>query len=181
MQNAVGLEEENVEETEDFSSVYKLRIFNNDDVCEPKLVQLKEISDKRVIFPKVRNIQQSNDGIYETEKCVYVNQNKFERVEKVFEEIQKRTKTFDKPTSFLVFDKAGNVSVETQELSDVRHYLIITVDGLPHRIGIEVIKHCFKCNVCDKKISSISDVSSKHFEKFGQEKYIKRFLNISIN
>ena len=57
------LEEENVEETDDFSSVYKLRIFNNDDVCEPKLVQLKEISDKRVIFPKVRNIQQSNDGI----------------------------------------------------------------------------------------------------------------------
>ena len=172
-------EVENVEETEDFSSVYKLRIFNNDDVCEPKLVQFKQISDKRVIYPKVRNIQQANDGIYETEKCVYVNPNKFERVEKVFEEIQKRTKTFDNPTSFLLFDKAGKVSVETQELSDVRQYLIITVDGLPHRIGIEVIKHCFKCNVCEKKISSISDVS-KHFEKFGHEKYIKRFSNIII-
>ena len=162
-----------------FSSVYKLRIFNNDDVCEPKLVQLKEISDKRVIFPKVRNIQQPKYGIYETKKCGYVNPNKFERVEKVFEDIQKRTKTFERPTSFLVFDKSGKVSVETQELSDVRHYLIITVDGLPHRIGIEVIKHCFKCNVRDKKISSISDVS-KHFEKFGHEKYIKRFSNSII-
>ena len=59
--------------------VYKLRIFNNEPVCLPKLVQLKEISDKRVIFHNVRNIQQSNDGIY-----------------------------------------------ETQELSNVRHYLIIT-------------------------------------------------------
>ena len=42
-----------------------------------------------------------------------------------------------------------------------------------------MIKHCFKCNVCDKKISSISDVS-KHFEKFGHEKYIKRFSNIIV-
>jgi hypothetical protein len=74
----------------------------------------------------------------------------------------------------LVLDKAGNVSVETQELSDIRHYLIITVDGLPHRIGIEVIKHCL-----DKKLSSISD-ACKHFEKFGHEKYIKRFSNIIL-
>jgi hypothetical protein len=52
-----------------------------ENVCEPNLIQLIEISDNRVIIPKVRNIQQSN---HETEKCVYVNPNKFESVEKSF-------------------------------------------------------------------------------------------------
>ena len=75
------------EEEEDLATVYKLRIFDNDDMCKPTFVQLKEVKDKRINFPHVRNIEQKNDAIYETEKCVYVNPNKFERIEKVFEEI----------------------------------------------------------------------------------------------
>ena len=167
------------EEEEDLSTVYKLRIFDNDDVCKPTFVQLKEVKDKRINFPQVRNIEQKNDAIYETEKCVYVNPNKFERVEKVFEEIQKRTKTFENPSSFLTIDEAGNIAVEIPKLADVRHYIVVTVDGLPHRIAIEVIKHCYRCSECDKKISSISDVS-KHFKKFGHMRYIKRFSNIIV-
>ena len=167
------------EEEEDLSTVYKLRIFDNDDMCKPTFVQLKEVKDKRINFPHVRNIEQKNDAIYETEKCVYVNPNKFERVEKVFEEIQKRTKTFENPSSFLTIDESGNIAVEIRELANVRHYIVVTVDGLPHRIAIEVIKHCYRCSECGKKISSISDVS-KHFNKFGHKRYIKRFSNIIV-
>ena len=146
-------------------------------MCKPTLVQLKEENDKRINFPQVRNIEQKNDAIYKTEKCVYVHPNKFERVEKVFEEIQKRTKTFENPSSFLTIDEAGNIAVEIPKLADVRHYIVVTVDGLPHRIAIEVIKHCYRCSACDRKISSISDVS-KHFKKIGHMRYIKRFSNI---
>ena len=52
---------------------------------------------------------------------------------------------------FLTIDKEGKIAVDIQELANARYYIVVTVDGLPHRIAIEVIKHCFWCSECDKK------------------------------
>ena len=108
-----------------------------------------------------------------------MNPNSFERVEKVFEEVQKRTNTYGNDTSFLTISEDGRVCIETRELPNVRQYIVITVDGLPHQIAIDVIKHCFKCDVCNKKLSCISYVS-EHFKKKGHKKFTKRFSNIIV-
>ena len=70
-------EDKGILEKEDISAVYKLKIIDNDEKCQASQVHLEKVKDKRIVFPQVRNIDQENDPIYETEKCVYVNPNSF--------------------------------------------------------------------------------------------------------
>ena len=103
-------EDKDIIEKEDISAVYKRKMPTNSSSL------IEKVKDKQILFPQVRNIDQENDPIYETEKCVYVNPNSFERVEKVFEEVQKRTNTYGNDTSFLTISEDGRVCIETREL-----------------------------------------------------------------
>ena len=108
------------------------QVIDNDEKCQPTQVHFEKVKNKQILFPQVRNIDQENDPIYETEKCVYVNPNSFERVEKVFEEVQKRTNTYGNDTSFLTIS-------EVKELPNVRQYLVITVD-LRYKLNLNIDK-----------------------------------------
>jgi hypothetical protein len=53
------------------------------------------------------------------------------------------------------------------------------MDGSPHKIGIDVIKHCFQCEECRREFTVNSDVMV-HFQKHNHAVYWKKFGNIIL-
>ena len=152
----------------------------NDDI-EMKIdyVKVTEKRDKSVLFPHVRNISNYNTPVYESEGCIFINPNRFDRLVKVFEDIQQKTGTYQKYTSSITFSDDGDISVNTYEIQNVRQYVLVTVDGLPHKMAIDVIKHCYDCKDCGEKFSCIEDVN-KHAESQAHVTYYKRFSNFIL-
>ena len=64
-------------------------------------------------------------------------------------------------------------------VNNVRTWIVVTLDGLPHKIAIDVIKHCFKCKECGKVFTVSNDVG-KHFANHGHKTYRKTFGNIIL-
>ena len=95
----------------------------------------------------------------------------------VFEEIQKKTGTFDKFNSLITVNDDKTVTVDAWDITNVRSYVVVTVDGLPHKMAIDVLKHCYKCMNCGKNISSMHDLNH-HMNKHGHQTFYKRFANI---
>ena len=110
----------------------------------------------------------------------FVNPNTFERLILVSECIQKKTKTFENFTSSVTINEDNTVTVDTWDINNVRQYILMTVDGLPHKMMIEVIKNCFKCKECDRNFSSIMDVNH-HNQKYNQKTFYNRFSDIVLN
>ena len=137
-------------------------------------------NDKKKIFPRIRNNFNENQPIYESDGCIFVNPNTFERLVLVFECIQKKTNTFEQFTSSITINSDNTVKVDTWDVNNVRQYVLITVDGLPHKMAIEVIKNCYKCVECDKNFSSMVDVN-EHHDKYMHKTYYKRFSNLILN
>ena len=44
------------------------------------------------------------------------------------------------------------------DVNNVRSWVVVTLDGSPHKIGIYVIKHCFQCEECGREFTVNSDV-----------------------
>ena len=135
--------------------------------------------DKSKLFPKIRNHLNPNQPIYESEGCLFVNPNTFDRLVMVFEEIQKKTGTFDKFNSLITVNDDKTVTVDAWDITNVRSYVVVTVDGLPHKMAIDVLKHCYKCMNCGKNISSMHDLNH-HMKKHGHQTFHKRFANIIL-
>ena len=148
----------------------------------PNTVYINQVDkkDKKKLFPRIRNSFNENLPIYESDGCVFVNPNTFERLVLVFECIQKKTNTFEKFTSSITINSDNSVTVDTWAMNNVRQYLLLTVDGLPHKMAIDVIKNCFKCSECDRNFSSMIDVN-KHHAKYKHTTYYKRFSNVVLN
>ena len=135
--------------------------------------------DKSKLFPKIRNHMNPNQPVYESEGCLFVNPNTFDRLVMVFEEIQKKTGTFEKYTSSITVNDDDTITVESWDMTNVRSYVLVTVDGLPHKMAIDVLKHCYHCKECDKNISSLPDLNN-HMKKYGHKTFFKRFSNIIL-
>ena len=88
--------------------------------------------DKKKLFPRIRNTYNENTPIYESDGCVFVNPNTFDRLVLVFECIQKKTQTFEQFTESVTINPVGSVTVNTWEIGNVRQYILVTVDGLCH-------------------------------------------------
>ena len=63
----------------------------------------------------------------------------------VLDEIQRLTKTDCRYTKLLKIEEDGSIVVQVHEISNARTWVLVTLDGLPHKIAIDVIKHCYKC------------------------------------
>ena len=98
----------------------------------------------------------------------------------VLEEIQKLTKTGDKQTKLIRIEEDGSITVQVNEVKNVRSWILVTLDGLPHKIAIDVIKHCFRCEECGKEFTVNNDVT-KHYQSVGHKLYWKEFGNINID
>ena len=107
-----------------------------------------------------------NQAIYESQGAVFVNPNNFIRVKMVLEEILRLTKTDVKHNTLVKIEDDGTVTVKVLEVHNMRTWVVVTLDGLPHKIAIDVIKHCYKCELCGKEITVNSDVV-KHMQDTG--------------
>ena len=174
-------DEGEIDEAHDYSSgKYKrLKITQSETgPIEASLVDI-EVDDKAKLYPRVRNIFNENQSSYESEGIVYVNPNKFIRVKIVLHQIQKLTKTDDNENTLIEIEDDGSITSKVKEVNNMRTWIAVTLDGLPHKIAIDVIKHCYKCHECGKDFTVINDVG-KHFESSGHKKYKKTFGNIIL-
>ena len=157
----------------------KLKVMDNEagpiEVC---LVEADK-KTKAKLYPQVRNIYNENRPIYRSQGTVFVNPNTFIRVKMVLEEIQKLTKTGDKQTKLIRIEEDGSITVQVNEVKNVRSWILVTLDGLPHKIAIDVIKHCFRCEECGKEFTVNNDVT-KHYQSVGHKLYWKKFGNIIL-
>ena len=74
-------------------------------------------------------------------------------------------------------EEDGSVTAKVVEVHNLRSWVVVTLDGLPHKIAIDVIKHCYKCEICGKELTVNSDVG-KHIQNTGHRLYWKKFGNI---
>ena len=145
------------------SGKYKrIKISNNETgPIEAALVDVEE-TDKGILYPRIRNIFNENLPKYESEGTVFVNPNKFIRVKIVLDHIQKVTNTDKNENTLVVINDDGSITTKIQDVNNIRSWILVTLDGLPHKIAIDVIKHCFKCAECGKEFTVSNDVA-KHF------------------
>ena len=132
-----------------------------------------DLKTKSDLFPRIRNIFNENKPIYVSQGITYVNPNSFIRVKMVLDEIQTLTKTNEKHTTVITIEDDNSISTEVIEVSNMRIWIVVTLDGLPHKLAINVIKHCYQCEQCGKEITVNTDVM-KHFEKTGQRLFWKK-------
>ena len=148
-------------------------------LIEACLVDESSAAKKAELFPRVRNKFNENHAIYESQGAVFVNPNNFIRVKMVLEEILRLTKTDVKHNTLVKIEDDGTVTVKVLEVHNMRTWVVVTLDGLPHKIAIDVIKHCYKCELCGKEITVNSDVV-KHMQDTGHRIFWKKFGNIIL-
>ena len=173
--------EEEVSEDKEYSAgnYKRLKLSTNETgLIEASLVD--SISPKKKkLYPHVRNKFNENDAIYESQGAYFVNPNNFIRVKMTLEEILKLTKTDVKHTALVKIEPDGSVTVKVNEVNNVRTWIVVTLDGLPHKIAIDVIKHCYKCEEFGKELTVNSDVG-KHFQSTGHNLFWNFFGNIIL-
>ena len=63
---------------------------------------------------------------------------------------------------------------------DFRKHIVVTADGLPYKVMIELIKNVHTCVVCGKKLVHITDLS-EHMKQTQHSEYFQTYGNILPN
>ena len=157
----------------------KMKIIEKETGPIEVLITDTDLKTKSDLFPRMRNVFNENKPIYVSQGITYVNPNSFIRVKMVLDEIQTLTKTNEKHTTLLKIEEDNTISTEVTEVNNMRTWIVVTLDGLPHKLAINVIKHCYQCELCGKDITVNTDVI-KHFEKTGHRLFWKKYANIIL-
>ena len=157
----------------------RLKIMENDGGPIEVLLTDIDTDTKSKLFPQMRNIFNENKAIYESQGITYVKPNKFIRVKLVFDEIQRITNTKENHTTLLKIENENKITTEVSQVNNVRSWIVVTLDGSPHKIAIDVIKHCYQCEECGKDFTVNTDVM-KHFKKHGHKLYWKKYANLIL-
>ena len=131
---------------------------------------------KAKLYPRVRNNFNENQPMYRSQGTILANPNTFARVKLVLRGIKKLTGTSEVHNSSITFTDEKSISEKAWGVHNLRTWIAITVDGLPHKLLIEVIKHSFICEECGKDFDVMSDVTD-HFKKHGHKTFFKEFGN----
>ena len=134
---------------------------------------------KAELYPRVRNFNNENLAIYRSQGTILANPNTFPRVKLVLRGIKKLTGTSKMYNSSITFTDDNKVMVKTWEVNNLRTWIAITADGLPHKLLIDVVKHCYICEECGKDFDVISDVTG-HMLDHGHKTFFKEFGNCII-
>jgi hypothetical protein len=142
-------------------------------------VIISDIKSKATLYPRVRNSMNENDPVYHSQGMVLANPNTFPRTKLVMRKIKELTGTSKVHNSSITFKDSTNVEVKTWGVNNMRTWVVITADGLPHKLLIDVVKHCFICEVCGDDFDVMSDVT-EHMLGYGHRTFFKEFGNCII-
>ena len=142
-------------------------------------VIISDVKSKATLYPRVRNNMNENDAVYHSQGVVLANPNTFPRVKLVMRKIKELTGTSKVHNSSITFKDSKNVEVKTWGVNNIRTWVVITADGLPHKLLIDVVKHCFICDVCGEDFDVMSDVTG-HMLDYGHKTFVKEFGNCIV-
>ena len=88
-----------------------------------------------------------NEALYKSQGRVLANPDTLPRVKLVIRKIKELTGTSKVHTSSITFTDSKNVEVKTWGVNNMRTWIVITADGLPHKLLIDVVKHSYVSEV----------------------------------
>ena len=100
---------------------------------------------KEVLYEKVRNIYSEKAPIIKSTWALLVNPNTFSRVKKVLEYILEKAGNSNFYSHSIKLCHDGTASLHQENIGNKRSSIVVTCDGLPHLIAVQVINNCFKC------------------------------------
>ena len=142
--------------------------------------EIKEPKDKSIIYPDVRNIFPENNPIIKSNGVVYVNPNKPARVAKVLKYLQTETGTQRAFVSSVRVSENGEIVSKAWNIRGARSFILVTVDGLPYKICMDLIKNYHECVTCGKEFKNLADVTT-HVTEVNHREFFKTFGNIVLN
>ena len=146
---------------------------------EVKETHGKRLCDKSVLHPNIENHILEETPIAMAVGAIAINPNTYERISYVLEEIQKAANIHRKPAYKLVFEE-GKIVKRQINTNEDRKFVIVTSDGLPYKIMIQIIKNTHTCIKCNKDLISMSDMS-EHMKKKHHTEFYQKFGNILSN
>ena len=141
-----------------------------------------EISnDKSRLHFEIQNFIPKKTPVSISMGAVPINPNRPDRIENVLENIQKQCDMFRKFSTKLLFKNDGTVqTIQLNDDSMCRKFIVVTVDGLPFKQLIRLINDVFICAVCDEEVKFIADLSD-HMKFHGHYEFYQKFGNILPN
>ena len=111
--------------------------------------------------------------------AIDVNPNTPERITKVLDTILEAA---DMKNKFAVKIKLSKncVTKEYNPCPEIRKFVVVTADGLPYKIIIDLVKNTHTCAVCGKRLSFLSDMT-EHMQKTQHAEFFQTYGNILPN
>ena len=108
-----------------------------------------------------------------------VNPNTKERIAKVLDEILEAA-DLKNHYSVKIMISANNVTKVLQTDKDFRKHIVVTADGLPYKVMIELIENAHTCAKCGVKLLHIGDLT-EHMDKTQHCEFFQTYGNILPN
>ena len=142
--------------------------------------EIKETKDKSVIYPNVRNKFPDHEPIIKSNGVVFVNPNTPVRVAKVLKYLQIETGTYRAFVSSICVSEENEIFKKSWNIKDARSFILVTVDGLPYKICMDLIKNYHECVSCGKELTNLADITT-HKNEYHHREFFKTFGNIFLN
>ena len=133
---------------------------------------------RRQYYMNVENIK-SGEVKEVSMGAIGVNPNTSKRVTKVLDDILEKADMKNKYSCKLVIENE-DIRKEIVGNDGERSWLLVTVDGVPYRQLISIIKNHHQCVQCGKKIKYLSELTD-HMKSSGHNEFYQTYGNILMN
>ena len=149
-------------------------------VCDKKNFETRDKQQEKAnLYLNVPNIYTENIPKEVAVGAIAVNPNTSERISKVLDETLEAANM--KNTYSVKIVLSGNkVTKVFDEDQNTRKFIVVTADGLPYKIMMDLIKNEHKCAVCGKRIEFLADMTD-HMHKTGHCEFFQTYGNILPN
>ena len=140
---------------------------------------LEKESSKAKMYLDVPNVTNSDIPKEMPVGAVAINPNTPDRISKVLDEVIESADMKNKYSVKIVF-KNGKVTKVLNENEQFRKFVVVTADGLPYKVMIELIKNAHTCAICGKRLRYLADMTD-HMQNTQHNEYYQTYGTILPN
>ena len=144
-----------------------------------KVKQQDKITEKANMYLNVPNILPNEIPVEKAVGAIAVNPNTPERISKVLDEIIEAAGMRNKYAVKLVLSD-NNVTKSVVDDESFRKHIVVTADGLPYKIMIDLIENTHTCAMCGKRIAHVADLT-EHMNETQHNEFFQTYGNILPN
>ena len=150
-----------------------------EEVAETAKVDIDRNVERANLYMNVPNVFTDDVPKESAVGAIAVNPNTTDRIQKVLDEILDAAGMKNTYAVKIVITANSVIKVYNSN-PDFRKHIVVTADGLPYKVMIELIKNVHTCVVCGKKLVHITDLS-EHMKQTQHSEYFQTYGNILPN